>query len=369
MTSDQAGRETAEQSPLETTTVVDADVHLRLPPSKLKDYLDEPHRSRISFEDTVVSAVPKDGWDRTQGGKIDMKKSTEAAATAEKLNDSICEEFNVDYPVINSFARVTMFPEPEFAHELAQGFNDYILDRFLDEYDHFHGLATVATQEPNKAAEEIDRMGNEDQMVGVYLHSTGPNPPLGDPYYDPIYRAAEDNDLPIAYHGSANGFMFEFPRQNQGLRRYTAVHVLAHAWSQMLTLTSIVLNGTPVKFPNLDFVFLESGIGWVPYMMHRLNKDYKMRRSDSPLLEKPPEEYIREFYFGTQPIGEPINPHDMKKVIELVGADSLMFASDFPHWDFDHPDAMDKHLRSMFTAEEREQVLLDNPRKVFNLDI
>ncbi|WP_231588015.1 amidohydrolase family protein [Halostagnicola sp. A56] len=138
----------------------------------------------------------------------------------------------------------------------------------------------------------------------------------------------------------------------------------------MLTLTSLIVNGTPEKFPGLNFIMLEAGLGWVPYMMYRLNKECSIRRAEVPLLEKSPEEYIRDqFSFATQPIGEPNNQVHMEQIIDMVGPESLLFASDYPHWDFDHPDALDKHLQSNVPKEGRKKVLSGNAAELFDLDI
>jgi hypothetical protein len=103
-------------------------------------------------------------------------------------------------------------------------------------------------------------------------------------------------------------------------------------------------------------------------MMYRLNKEYSIRKSEAPLLEKSPEQYVRDqFYFGSQPLGEPEDPEHMGQLIEMVGEDSVCFASDYPHWDFDHPDALDSHLRSQYTEEERNQVLYENPKEAYGL--
>lgn len=144
---------------------------------------------------------------------------------------------------------------------------------------------------------------------------------------------------------------------------------MAHPWGQMMTMVSLLANGTPVKFPDLDFVFLEAGLGWIPYMMMRLNREYSMRRSEVPLLEKSPEEYIREFYFASQPVGEPNNPEHLSQIMQMVGPESICFATDYPHWDFDSPEAINKHLNAHFTPDERDKVLGENAAEAFGINI
>ncbi|WP_321113131.1 amidohydrolase family protein [Halorussus salinisoli] len=355
--------EPANQQTLEETTIVDTDIHLSVSPAEVAEYVDEPYRSHMS--NTGYSPLPSSGWDRNLRGKIDHY----TVESPEDVQSTLCEDFHIDYPILNATSKLPRLPQTDLAVNLMPAYNDLLIDKYLDEHDHFRGLASLATQEPDKAAEELDRLGDEKQIVGAYIATTGPNPPLGDPEYDIIYKAAQDNDLHIAYHGSGGAFMFEFPRQNQAFEKFIEVHTMAHTWSQMMTLSSLIVNGVPEKFPDVNFTFLEAGIGWIPMMMFRLNKEYSIRRSEAPLLTKSPEEYIREFYFASQPIGEANNPEHMQQLIEMVGADSLSFATDYPHWDFDHPDALDKHLREQFTKEEREKVLYKNAADAFGMDI
>jgi len=113
----------------------------------------------------------------------------------------------------------------------------------------------------------------------VFFNSSGVKTPLGDPKYDPIYRAAEDNGLPVVYHGAAApGLALDFPIIQHEMQTYMANHTLAHVYSQMLTLTSLFENGTPAKFPDIDFVFQEAGVAWLS-LIFRLNRDYKQRRA------------------------------------------------------------------------------------------
>jgi predicted TIM-barrel fold metal-dependent hydrolase len=358
---------THEDHPLSDVTVVDTDVHLSVPFDELAAYCDEPYRSITA--NPTYTPVNRSGWDRYMGGKIESQKRD--ARDAESLNRRVCGEFGVDVPILNAFPVLNSVPEDDRAVHLMGAYNDYLLEEFLDEFDHFRGLATVATQDPEAAAEELDRVGDEKQIVGVYVLNSGVHPPLGDPRYDPLYRAAADNDLAVAFHASAGApFARDFPIQDRGLNQFLATHVLAHPWAHMLTLTSLLVEGVPVKFPDLNFAFLEAGYAWVPYLMFRLNKEYSMRRTEAPLLERSPEAYVRDScYFSSQPVGEPENPEHLSMVVEMLGAERLMLSTDFPHWDFDHPDALDRHVRRFFSDEDRERVMSETAAEAFGLSV
>jgi predicted TIM-barrel fold metal-dependent hydrolase len=350
---------------IEDATVVDTDIHVNqgMPIEEVASYLDEPYKSHMLKP--TVSPLPISGWNRSLGGKIEGGN----LSGPEDIQQTLCEGFGVDYPVLNTTSWLPRLPQSDLAVALMRAYNDLLLDKFLDDYDHFRGLLTIATQKPHKAAEEIDRLGNEDQIVGIYIATTGSMIPIGDERYDVIYKAAQDNDLTITYHASGGAFQFDFNRQNQGLEKFFSIHTLAHPWGQMLTMVSLMENGIWEKFPDLDFMFLESGLLWVPYMMYRMNREYSMRRSELPLLEKSPEEYIRErATFSTQPVGEPNNPSHIVQTIDMLGPDNIVFSTDYPHWDFDSPEGIDKYIRQA-DDEVREKILGENAAKAFGIDI
>ncbi|WP_336136695.1 amidohydrolase family protein [Natronomonas amylolytica] len=352
---------------LEETTIVDADVHLSrgISVDEVASHMDEPYESRVLSEYCYPASTGSD-WDPYMGEKIEGR----ALDSPETVQEDLVDGFHVDYPILNTISGAAKSPNTDLAVELMRANNRVILEKFLDPSD-FYGLACIAPQDPEAAAEEIDRLGDEDQIIGLFVESFAQNPPLGDSSYDVMYEAAEKNDLTIAFHGgAATTFKYDFPIQNQGLEQFLEIHTLAHLWQSTLALTSLIVEGVPEKFPDLNFVFLEAGISWVPYMMWRLNKEYSIRRSEAPLLEKSPEEYIRDqFYFASQPLGEPNDPTQMPEMIDILGTESVMFASDYPHWDFDHPDELGQHLQQTFTAEERQQILGDTPAEAFGINI
>ena len=360
-----ASSDASKEEIIKSSRIADTDVHVisGLEPELVDPYVEPPHRGWLTNSRTGL--LPE--RDPYMQGKIEPR----TLSGPDGLESELCGEFHVDHPIINPFVGLSKYHDHALATALMRGYNRAMIDTFLDGYDQFRGMIEVAPQQPTKAAEEIDDLADEDQIVGVWLLSTGASPPLGDPKYDPIYQAAEDNGLPMVYHGAGPGaFHREFPIHDMGMQSLMEIHSLAHPWNQMQTLVSLTVNGAFVKFPDLEFVFLESGIGWLPYMMFRLNSEYGMRRMEAPLLERLPEEYIREScYVSTQPLGEPLRSAHMHHLIEMVGADNIMFASDYPHWDFDHPDALDRHLREMFDEEQRDKVLFENANQVYNLGL
>lgn len=346
-------------------TVVDTDVHISIGHEELLPYLDDPHRGHVKHE----SSKPSSSFNKHRGGKI---KRQPPAFTASDIEEGLCAKFGIDHPIINPTAsELGRIPNPDFELALMRAYNDYLLDNFLDENGDFFGLLQLATSKPEKVAEEIDRLGDEPQIVGCYLLPLGPDAPLGDPRYDVIYQAAEDNDLAVAYHSGSGSFRVDFPKQYHGFNSFLPIHTLSHPWGCMQAMVSLIVEGTPEKFPDLDFLFLEAGIAWVPWMMWRLNKEYSFRKDEAPLLTKQPEEYIKEFYISTQPLEEPIDSRDMTKMLDIMDApNTVVFSSDYPHWDFDNPSEIFKTIKTAHSDEgDIRKILSGNAIDAFDLDL
>lgn len=347
--------------------VVDVDVHVGIDQRKIANRMEEPWAGYSDPERTPARYLkPSPGLPKPLGGRKSFHVGR-GLPNAEILREDLIEGLGVDYPILNSIGLTdTMFKTDHAIAEM-KARNDVLLEDYIDQDDDFYGMMTISLRRPNEVAEEIDRLGDEDGIVGAFVYyGTSHQKPPGDPYHDPIYEALEDNDLAVAFHTS------NYIRRATHLRELEnlfAWHTLALGWSIQEATVSLISQGVPEKFPGLNFLMVEGGIGWVPFIMGRLNREHGQWRSEIPYLEKSPEQYIRDsFYFSTQPIEEFDNPTHMRQILEIIGVDSLMFATDYPHYDFDDPSAIDRYLQE-FTPEEREQVLSKNAKDALGLDI
>ena len=119
------------------------------------------------------------------------------------------------------------------------------------------------------------------------------------------------------------------------------------------------------RFPNLKVIWIESGLAWLPFMMQRLDHEYLMRQSDAPLLKRLPSEYMQDMFYTSQPM-ERTNLKLLQATFEAIHAETqLLFASDWPHWDFDTPG---KLMALPFLSEQaKRNILGENARKLFKL--
>ncbi len=85
-------------------------------------------------------------------------------------------------------------------------------------------------------------------------------------------------------------------------------------------------------------MLIEAGFGWMPSLGWRLDKNWKRLKDEVPHLKTAPSEYLREhFWVSTQPMEEAETPEHLIDIMKWIGWDKIMFASDYPHWDFDDP--------------------------------
>lgn len=138
-------------------------------------------------------------------------------------------------------------------------------------------------------------------------------------------------------------------------------------FTSMLQIMSVACEGVQVMYPNLKLAVVEAGISWMPFIMYRLDSAYKRYRSELPMLEKKPSDYISQWYIGTHELESLPRRGDLAKLIELYqGENRTMWASDWPH--------MERDLLAGFMyydLEEsvRRRVLGENAVKFLKLDV
>jgi uncharacterized protein len=352
--------------------IVDADTHYAENLSRLYEYIDEPWRRRLKG-DRLRRYLPASLGDRDMHGLIDpdRRMGDTGQSSDEEVRDRILgdmKELGLDaiMMVPNALAMISHMSVRDLAVALCNAHIDYHLDRVVDPARGIYTMPIVTWHDPIAAAEMVQRVADHPAVVGVALMTAYSNPPWGDVRYHPLYEVAERHNLPIVVHAASSGTLMERATIQDGLQRLIEAHQLAFLVSNQIQLTSMIAQGIPVRYPKLKVVFLETGVFWAAAMMYRLDAYYVKRRSEAPLLEDLPSEYIkRHFWFGTQPIEAPADERALEAVFDTChGRDQFLFASDYPHWDFDHPTVVDR-LRFL-SSEDKAKIYAGNALGVFN---
>jgi hypothetical protein len=252
----------------------------------------------------------------------------------------------------------------DWAVALARAYNDWLAERYLRRSPRLLGVALLPLQDPEEAARELRRAVTELGMVGGVLPAVGLSRALGHPEFDPIYREAEALDRPLGVHGGpAQGLALD------GLGYFAQVHTLSHPFSQMTQATSIVMSGVLDRFPRLRIAFLEAGVGWVPFLMDRMDRSWRARKLErfTGGARQEPSAYLRSgnLYFGVD-----ASERHLRHCLEVVGAERVLFASDLPHEvneDLCRREIEELSESLAFAPRSRELIFAENALRYYGL--
>jgi predicted TIM-barrel fold metal-dependent hydrolase len=248
-------------------------------------------------------------------------------------------------------------PDPDAAAMIASAYNDWLAETWLSADVRYRGNLVVGAQDPVAAAREIRRAGEDRRFVAVLLPLT--NILMGQRHYYPIYEAAAELGLPITVHpNSGEGIFRTSPPMAGGTPTYYVEWHTGLSQVFQANVISLICHGVFERFPGLKVVITEGGLGWIPDVIWRLDKNVKGLRDEVPWVKRLPSEYLADHVrFTTQPLPEPKRRHHLEVLCEIAQAErTLMFSSDYPHWDYDDP----RYSLTTLPAGIRQRVSVDN---------
>ena len=330
--------------------VIDADGHLTEPMTAYRERIPEPYSSAREL-------FPQDGWDRDLG-----RMGHRVADPERELADIDAE--GIDSAVLFPTAGLSIgnVRDPARARVLATAYNQWLHEFCSASPDRIKGVGIVGLQEVESAVEELERLV-EFGMVAVQVPTYVAWRKLSDRELDPFYAAVERLDVPIAVHSQ--------PRDAAGTDRFDkflAIHAVTHPFEQMIAMTQLIFGGVLERYPKLRVAFLESGAGWVPYWMDRLDEEWEKRGDvEAPLCPRAPSEYVRSgrCYFGVE-----CEELTIPDAIRHIGDRNLLYSSDNPHWDTDWPHSVEKlRKRDDLTEENKHRILCQNAADFYGMPV
>lgn len=243
---------------------------------------------------------------------------------------------------------------------LCQAMNRWQVAEWTQPEPRLKGSILVPYEDGEASAQEIARWAGHPDYVQVLLLSRTAEP-AGQKRYWPIYRAAAEAGLPVGIHAFGFG---GYPSSGGGWPSYYIEDMVGHAQSCQNMLTSMVFEGIFERFPTLKIVLIEAGFAWLPALCWRLDKLWQRLRAETPHLKRPPSEYIRDHvWLTTQPMEEPAVKPQVLDTIDWIGWDRLVFATDYPHWDYDDPNHV---LPAGVDARRRRDFFLNNATRLYS---
>ena len=282
----------------------------------------------------------------------------EAAVTREDL-DGLGIDKAVWFP--SSSTSVVAIEEAPFEAAMCRGYNHWVGEFCMGRPGEFYAVAIIPSRDMDMAVKEIERVAAEPWCVGVTSCMTLGNKLPDHPYWDPAYAAMQDNDLALCIHSGTDRPPYA-PARAELSDNYFMLHMTGHVWQQMRAMMAMVGGGIYERFPTLRVAHLESGCGWVPYWMERMDEHYETLGYTVPYLKAKPSEHVTGGRcFVSFEADETILP----AVASIVGDSQLLYASDYPHYDANW-EALDTIVaRTDLSDDQKRAFLADNALRLF----
>jgi uncharacterized protein len=352
------------------STIVDCDVHNAVPSQDaLRPYLADRWRRHLDEVGTRTFSPYDEGFVYPKvspggGARTDAWPPSGGlpGSDLDFMRQQLLDPLDIEYAILNCLFRAAEQRNEEFGAALARAVNDWQVEHWLERDKRLRASVTVTFESSDLAAEEIRRVAHDPRFVQVMLFPRT-REPLGRRRYWPMYAAAQECGLPIGIHfASTTGA----PVTPTGWPSYYIEDHTAMAVAFQAQAASLVLSGVFDRFPGLRVVLIEGGFGWVPPLLYRLDGLYHRLRCEVPELSRLPSEYFGErVRITTQPMEEPERRGDLPALISEIPPDALMFSTDYPHWDFDHPR---RAFQSKLPDHVRERILRENALEFYRFE-
>ncbi|MBI2882223.1 MAG: amidohydrolase [Candidatus Tectomicrobia bacterium] len=274
------------------------------------------------------------------------------------------DSIGLDYMIVFPTKLLDLGKHPDARTEalLARAYDRWLVENILSCDERIKSLLYLPFSLPDEALRTVEEFTGAPGVIGFMVTSTR-NKPVHDNLYMKLYAALEERGLPLAFHA---GYSWGEEPVTAQMNKFMGYHLIGFTLWNMIHLINWVTNGLPERFPKLKVIWIESGLAWLPFVMQRLDSEYMKRVSEAPLLKRRPSEYIREMYFSSQPM-ERENLDALELTFRMIHAETqLMFATDWPHWDFDLPSAV--FDLPFLSDKARRNILGETALKVFNLE-
>ena len=359
-------------------TIVDVDAHHSEMSSwrEVVEYLDDPilkhyakeFQSRTGGAPGLSNAMPglryQDAGGRiphqTQIGEAVEDKSNHRDVTLIRRSmDAMGLDHQILFP--GNLLQLGTHPQPRVEAHLALAYNRWVCERILPVDDRVKTLLYLPNSEPEMCLKIIREFGDNPNVSGFMITAVRYKP-VHHNQFIPIYRELEERGLPLAFHA---GLTWGDDWMKQ-LDLFISMHAISFVLCNIVHMTNWIIHGMQERFPKLDVIWIESGLAWLAFLMQRLDSEYLMRPSEAPLLKKLPSEYMADMYYTCQPI-ETSNMALTEETFKAVKAETqLLYASDWPHWDFNPPSTI--YDLPFLDEQAKRNILGENAVRLFGID-
>ena len=324
-----------------------------------------------TFEDRLIPTIglnavagkdPKDfgldpvRYDEMLPGCYDVK-----ARVADMDTDGV--HVQMCFPSFPGFAGSTFFAatDKDLATACVLAWNDFIIDEWCGAApDRFIPMVMVPFWDVEAAVAEVERTAAKGAKAITFTeapHRLG-LPSFHADHWDRFFAAAAAADLPLCLHFGTGGAPDVAPDAN------FAVAIALFGMNSQFTTVDLLLSPVFHKHPRLKVALSEGGIGWMPYVLERVDYTWERHRWYTGVnTDVRPSDLFRDHIFGCF-----IADEAGIEIRNLIGIHNVMFESDYPHSDSNFPASREKLGAALAAVpdDEARKIAEDNARRVFN---
>ncbi len=232
--------------------------------------------------------------------------------------EQVLRDEGVDLQVLSLTTPGTHVETPERAAELARLVNDEFAEA-ARERRRFAAYATLPLNDPVASVRELERALGELRLPGAMLFSNVNGVPLSDARFEPLWQAANELGAVLHIHPTNPGSV-------EGMQDFWLMPLVGFLFDSTLAAAGLVFAGVPRRYPRIRWVLSHLG-GAIPYMAERLDRGFHAFAECRRFIDRPPSEYLRDFYFDTVSF----DPHALRLAVDFAGASHVLAGSDYPH--------------------------------------
>ncbi len=264
-----------------------------------------------------------------------------------------------------------LIKDPELRRVCYRAYNDWLAEFCATAPQRLVGAGLIPIDDPKSAAAEVRYLKQIQLRTGMLL-AARVDLPLWDEAWEPFWQAAAETEIPIGFHlgGGLRTIVSSGPKAtdagNMGVRVSCATLQMDEP------LAAVIFSGTLERNPALKIVLAETGIGWLPYMLERMDDTYQKfldaedywRKHGGLRLILPPSAYFRRQVWATFQ-----TDHAGLRLVDVLGEDRVMWASDYPHADSTWPEsqeAIEANFKDV-APQTRRRIVCDNARELYGL--
>jgi uncharacterized protein len=303
--------------------------------------------NRIAGEAAKEEKVEKGGAGAVEGRVANIAKSFPSERIQHDNPDGRVRDMDVEGVDVNLIIPGTWAPASTAIERglhvgLYGAYHEYMRDFCSGHPTRLRGLILAPGADVDWAVKEIKTRGKEPWASSVWV-SLPEGMPVDDPKLDPIWEVMNDYRLPIMHHS----FFYEppyFPGYRDIWGNAAIARTAAHPWGAQRMLAYVIAGGILDRFPHIRVGFAETGHGWLPNWLLRLDSQVNYVKGSVKPLKHKPSDYARQGRVLCA-IEAHEGPEMTKAVMDILGKDCLMYASDFPHPECDWPHSVDNILK------------------------